>query len=136
MHTPRPAPDPLDPLHAQNLFDSSWAIFDQNSIALAPSTGFSTHSGATTGGESGNGMVIFTAGNGGVSHASGLEDRDPGFAASSGGGEGTQTLDAADGQWLGNSGEHYSDAWQNTFFRLFGSAEMPMSGHEYAPSGS
>lgn len=130
MHTPRPAPDPpLDPLNPQDMFDSSWAIFDQNSIALARSSGFGTSTvGGVSEGGNGNGMVIFTAGNGGVGRGAGgpVGDYDGGAA-------GAEEMDAnADGQWLSN--EHYSDAWQSTLFRLFGNTEIPMDGEGYVPT--
>ena len=148
MHTPRPAPDPLS---AVDMYDSSWAIFDQNSIALALGNGFGNGSHAAAGGMvssgeggSGNGMVIFTAGNGNAGSVVGGAE-----VGNSAGGSGVEVSGGAasveeeytggesldgDGQWFGN--EHYADAWQNTLFRLFGNVEMPMTGNEFVPTGT
>jgi hypothetical protein len=136
MHTPRPAPEHLDPL-AHDMFDSSWAIFDQNSIALALGAGFGNNSHGTGSGVNENGMVIFTAGNGGVVTSEGGVGSGivgSGSEAFVGGGSGGGEIDADEGQWLGN--EHYSDAWQNTLFRLFGNSEIPMSNNEFGPTGT
>lgn len=84
--------------------------------------------GGVSEGGNGNGMVIFTAGNGGVGRGAGgpVGDYDGGAA-------GAEEMDAnADGQWLSN--EHYSDAWQSTLFRLFGNTEIPMDGEGYVPT--
>ncbi|TVY80419.1 hypothetical protein LSUE1_G003275 [Lachnellula suecica] len=96
MHTPRSAPDPdpmLDITSAN--FDSSWAIFDQNSIQsmlqeMQPNP---------------------AAGLGQSSRMTGLYENN-GQQVSEFQGEGQ-------GQLSGNE-----DAWQSTLFRLFGSADL------------
>jgi hypothetical protein len=100
MHTPPAATDD-GPLPG---FDPSWAIFDQNSIAMASLLPERQPLGGT-------------AQNGGSGHdaaMSGIYD--------------AQSLinqEAMDGQWF--SHEQQADAWQSTLMRLFGNAEFSQS---------
>ncbi len=119
MHTPRSAPDP-EPL--PNMYDPSWAIFNENSMAMRVdrTSGHGTSEIVTDPGNRSS-MVIFSAGGGsgagGFGNGSGNTGNEDDYGA---------------GQWMSN--EQYADAWQNTLFRLFGSAEMPMpmDGNELA----
>ncbi|KAH7336457.1 hypothetical protein BKA65DRAFT_34448 [Rhexocercosporidium sp. MPI-PUGE-AT-0058] len=134
MHTPRPAPEPEAMLDVTgNLADGSgngnvndgWTIFDQRSMELASqnlnlnlSLGLDGGGmGGMTGNGNGNGMQ--GGYDGGIS----------------GVGVGGQVAMEYGGEWgmggagNGNGGEPYSDAWQNTLFRLFGNVEGMPGGH-------
>jgi hypothetical protein len=109
------------------MYDPSWAIFDENSMAMAFGGGTfgvdrtSGHGTSEVVHDPGNrsGMAIFSAGGGSAAAAFGSGNGNPGNE---------DDYDA--GQWMSN--EQYADAWQNTLFRLFGSAEvpLPMDGNE------
>jgi hypothetical protein len=120
MHTPRSAPDP-DPMLGTNAesFENEWAIFDRESLGFANQTQSmnpvrqqvndgSEESGSARTNPMGDMQNVFdsreTGGNG------------TGFGVAEG-----------DGGWLNTGIEQYSDAWQSTFFRLFGNTEFPMA---------
>ncbi|CZT47571.1 uncharacterized protein RSE6_08147 [Rhynchosporium secalis] len=153
MHTPRPAPDAEAMVDitstSSNLpnnttaknFDNdgnSWAIFDHRSMEFASQNlnmggildGNGTANGGSMGIGMGNGMGAGNAGGNGGSHSMQIYD-----GGISGVGVGGQVAMEFTGEWgmggSGGGGEPYSDAWQNTLFRLFGNVEeMPGgSGH-------
>lgn len=123
MHTPRPAPEP-EPMPGvssgtqEMALEDGWAIFDHRSMELATqSLGFENI--GVGNGVNGPSMASNTAmanndgmrmGNhaGGAGHAS----------------VGGQEPDGYGNEWMAGT-ENYSDAWQNTLFRLFGNTEGP-----------
>ncbi|PVH78178.1 hypothetical protein DL98DRAFT_255716 [Cadophora sp. DSE1049] len=126
MHTPRPAPEPeVMPDVTESLANDGWAIFDQRSMELASqnlnlSLGIDG-SGMGNDNAHGGGMGAMSVGVG-TSMQGGYD------GGISGVGVGGQVAMGYTGeQWMGGgNGEPYSDAWQNTLFRLFGNVEeMP-----------
>jgi len=97
---------------SSNNLDSSWAIFDHRSIDLANQQfGITTRPPGpmTQVGLQGTFDANVNANNVG-NHAGG-------------GGGGGYEMDFQ-GQWMSN--EQYSEAWQSTLFRLFGSSDLPL----------
>ena len=92
-------------------FDSSWAIFDQNSIPIASQSlllqrqQLGSNSAIADGRQS--------SGIAGQYDAPAMM-RDP-------------HAFEVDGQWFGN--EHYADAWQSTILRLFGNVDSVQEGN-------
>lgn len=121
MHTPRPAPEPEPMLDVSNGTSDNWAIFDQRSMELA-----SQNLGLESGIGLGGGMAV----GGGVSNPNGEAMGDSSLQGGYDGGVvgvgvGGQAV-VGDGYgevWMGGA-EQYSDAWQNTLFRLFGNADL------------
>ena len=104
MHTPPPAPDPdiTLPVSPGNGFDSSWAIFDQNSIPIAAQSLLL---------EQRQPMNSHTA----------MEDgrQNPGIP----GHYDPRAQQAFEIDGLRYNNEQYADAWPSTILRLFGNAE-------------
>ena len=110
MHTPRPAPeqDPMMDISSSGL-DSSWAIFDQNSIVLANQqlqVGRPLEHTSPAAPQSTNLQMQ-------AAYDANLASQE------------SFTIDLQGGQWMSN--EQYSDAWQSTLFRLFGSSDLPLA---------
>lgn len=102
MHTPPAATDDGPVLTG---FDPSWAIFDQNSIAMAPQSIFSERQQIAT-----NGPNEQDAAMSGIYHPHPII---------------SQQSMGSDGQWF--SPEQQADAWQSTLMRLFGNGDFPQS---------
>ncbi|KAK0109638.1 hypothetical protein ONS95_002319 [Cadophora gregata] len=152
MHTPRPAPEPdamLDDGVPNNVANDGWAIFDQRSMDLArqnlnlnPGLGLDGGGGGGLGGTSGDGSGNGNGGGmagmgvgvgvGGNVSGGGIGGMQGGYDGGiSGVGVGGQVAMGgyAGEQWMGGGNGEYSDAWQNTLFRLFGNVEeMPGGG--------
>jgi len=140
MHTPRPAPEPEampDISDAGNNLgnDDGWAIFDQRSMELASQNlNLNMNLGM---GLDGSGMgSIGGGGNGGGMGVGGMSVSVGGTGGMQGGYDGGISGVGVDGHvamgyggeqhWMGGGNGEYSDAWQNTLFRLFGNVEeMP-----------
>ena len=140
MHTPRPAPEPEampDISDAGNNLgnDDGWAIFDQRSMELASQNlNLNMNLGM---GLDGSGMgSIGGGGNGGGMGVGGMSVSVGGTGGMQGGYDGCISGVGVGGHvamgyggeqhWMGGGNGEYSDAWQNTLFRLFGNVEeMP-----------
>ncbi len=123
MHTPRPAPESEPMLDVSNGASDNWTIFDQRSMELA-SQNLGLESGIVLGGG------IAAAGglsspNGGPIGANSLQGRYNGDVSGIGVGEQAVEEHGYGADWMGGT-EQYSDAWQNTLFRLFGNSELEM----------
>ncbi|KAH7409149.1 hypothetical protein BKA64DRAFT_388555 [Cadophora sp. MPI-SDFR-AT-0126] len=123
MHTPRPAPEPeVMPDVTNSLANDGWAIFDQRSMELASqnlnlSLGFDG-SGMANDNAHGGGMGAMSVGVGNSMSST----YDGGISGIGVGGQ--VPMGYSGDQWMGGgNGEPYSDAWQNTLFRLFGNVE-------------
>jgi len=140
MHTPRPAPEPEampDISDAGNNLgnDDGWAIFDQRSMELASQnlnlnmnlgmgldgSGMGSIGGGGNGGGMGvGGMSVSVGGTGGMQGG-----YDGGISGVGVGGHVAMGY-GGEQHWMGGGNGEYSDAWQNTLFRLFGNVEeMP-----------
>ena len=100
MHTPPAATDD-GPVLAE--FDPSWAIFDQNSIALAPQSILPERQQIASSSQNGQDASMSDI----YDHHSMLNQ---------------QTM-GSNGQWY--SPEQQTDAWQSTLLRLFGNGDFP-----------
>ncbi|KAL2068773.1 hypothetical protein VTL71DRAFT_15111 [Oculimacula yallundae] len=117
---------------------NSWAIFDHRSMELASQNlnlggGLDSHGNGGGGNGGGMGMSVSMGGNGGNgSGGNGMQGYDGGI---SGVGVGGQVAMEYGGEWGmgagGGGGGEYSDAWQNTLFRLFGNVEEMPSGNAH-----
>jgi hypothetical protein len=100
MHTP-PAATDHGPVLAG--FDPSWAIFDQNSIAMAPQSSLPVRHPITSSAQNGQDASM----SGIYDHQSMLNEQN------------MQSMN----QWY--SPEQQTDAWQSTLLRLFGNGDFP-----------
>lgn len=140
MHTPRPAPEPEAMLDVTNSLandSDGWAIFDQRSMQLASQNlnlglDISGGGGGMNGNGSASGMGGMSIGNSngnsnGNGNGNGMQGGYDGGI--SGIGVGGQVAMEYPAEWGMGGGEPYSDAWQNTLFRLFGNVEGMPSGN-------
>ncbi len=125
MHTPRPTPDQDAMIDIAGGLDPSWAIFDQNSINLANqqlAMGRPLEPTGTTVTQQSNGnqnaQLQIQAGSFQTSMADAgmVGGRQEGYV---------EGMNLQGQQWTSN--EQYSDAWQSTLFRLFGSSDLPLA---------
>ena len=126
MHTPRPAPEPetmADVSNGNNLGDNDgWAIFDHRSMELA-SQNLNMNLSM---GLDGSGMGV---GGMDVSVNTGMQGGYDGGTNGVGVGEQVAVGYGVEQQWMGGGNGEYSDAWQNTLFRLFGNVEEMPAGN-------
>jgi hypothetical protein len=102
MHTPPAAADDAPGLIG---FDPSWAIFDQNSIAMVPQSILPERHQITSHAQNGQDAAM-----------SGIYDHHSII---------NQQAMGSDGQWF--SPEQQADAWQSTLMRLFGNGDFGQS---------
>ncbi|KAG4428496.1 hypothetical protein IFR05_016024 [Cadophora sp. M221] len=141
MHTPRPAPEPEAMLDVTNSLANDadgWAIFDQRSMQLASQNlnlgldvggGMGGINGSGNGNGNGNGSGMSVGNNSGNGNSSGNAMQGGFDGGISGIGVGGQVAMEYPAEWGMGGGEPYSDAWQNTLFRLFGNVEEMPSGN-------